>query len=209
MLRHLRRHAHRLGVLRAGALRPHRAVRGRPAAAVHRGVAPERRRATPPTSTTSTAGGSSSTTTTTRQNASCRRSAVRRRQPVRLPSAGQRRLLGRHPGHRLLPRRRPGQRPDRRPALVLPGLPAPDTWRIRPTAATPAAFTVANPRPATPPAVGGAIKAVSMNLLNYFTTIDTTSSTSSGPCAPVGDPGLPRRRQRRRAQPPARAGRRS
>jgi uncharacterized repeat protein (TIGR01451 family) len=59
-----------------------------------------------------------------------------------------------------------------------------DAWRIRPTNATPAAFTVANPRPATPPAVGGAIKAVSMNLLNYFTTIDTTSSSSSGPCGP-------------------------
>jgi uncharacterized repeat protein (TIGR01451 family) len=64
-----------------------------------------------------------------------------------------------------------------------PGV-APDTWRLRPTAAAPATFTVANPRPATPPAVGGAIKAVGMNLLNYFTTIDTTSSSSTGPCAP-------------------------
>ncbi|MFL6213062.1 MAG: ExeM/NucH family extracellular endonuclease [Blastocatellia bacterium] len=61
-----------------------------------------------------------------------------------------------------------------------------DTWRIRPTAAHPVTFTVANPRPATPPAVGGVIKAVGMNLLNYFTTIDTTSSTSSGPCGPSG-----------------------
>jgi len=61
-----------------------------------------------------------------------------------------------------------------------------DAWRIRPTAANPAAFTVANPRPATPPAVGGAIRAVGMNLLNYFTTIDTTASTSSGPCGPSG-----------------------
>ena len=61
-----------------------------------------------------------------------------------------------------------------------------DAWRIRPTAANPAAFTVANPRPATPPAVGGAIRAVGMNLLNYFTTIDTTASTSSGPCGPGG-----------------------
>jgi uncharacterized repeat protein (TIGR01451 family) len=66
-----------------------------------------------------------------------------------------------------------------------PGV-APDTWRIRPTAATPATFTVSNPRPATPPAVGGAIKAAGLNLLNYFTTIDTTSSTSSGPCGPSG-----------------------
>jgi len=63
----------------------------------------------------------------------------------------------------------------------------PDTWRIRPTAATPATFTVANPRPpVTQPAVGGAIKAAAMNLLNYFTTIDTTASTSTGPCAPSG-----------------------
>src|SRR3954468_14247004 len=59
-----------------------------------------------------------------------------------------------------------------------------DAWRIRPTAANPATFTVANPRPATPPAVGGTIHAVGMNLLNYFTTIDTTASTSTGPCAP-------------------------
>jgi uncharacterized repeat protein (TIGR01451 family) len=59
-----------------------------------------------------------------------------------------------------------------------------NTWRIRPTAAAPATFTVANPRPATPPAVGGAIKVAGMNLLNYFTTIDTTASTSTGPCAP-------------------------
>jgi uncharacterized repeat protein (TIGR01451 family) len=66
------------------------------------------------------------------------------------------------------------------------GLSGTDAWRIRPTAANPAAFTVANPRPATPPALGGAIKAVSMNLLNYFTTIDTTASSSSGPCGPGG-----------------------
>ena len=60
------------------------------------------------------------------------------------------------------------------------------TWRLRPTAAHPVTFTVANPRPASPPAVGGAIKAVGMNLLNYFTTIDTTASNSSGPCGPSG-----------------------
>ena len=61
-----------------------------------------------------------------------------------------------------------------------------NTWRIRPSAANPVTFTTANPRPSTPPAVGGSIKAVSMNLLNYFTTIDTTSSNSTGPCAPGG-----------------------
>ncbi len=61
-----------------------------------------------------------------------------------------------------------------------------NTWRIRPSAAHPVTFTVANPRPATPPAVGGAIHVVGMNLLNYFTTIDTTASTSTGPCGPSG-----------------------
>lgn len=58
------------------------------------------------------------------------------------------------------------------------------SWRVRPTAAAPATFTVANPRPATPPAVNGAIRVASANLLNYFTTIDTTPSNSSGPCGP-------------------------
>ena len=61
-----------------------------------------------------------------------------------------------------------------------------NTWRIRPTAADPVTFQVENERPATPPAVGGAIKAVGMNLLNYFTTIDTTSSNNTGPCGPSG-----------------------
>lgn len=67
-----------------------------------------------------------------------------------------------------------------------PGGAAAASWRVRPVAATPATFTVANPRPATPPAVGGAIKVAGGNLLNYFTTIDTTASTSSGPCGPGG-----------------------
>ncbi len=65
------------------------------------------------------------------------------------------------------------------------GVTGTDAWRIRPTAAEPVTFTVANPRPATPPAVGGAIRAVGMNLLNYFTTIDTTASSSTGPCGPA------------------------
>ncbi len=59
-----------------------------------------------------------------------------------------------------------------------------DAWRIRPTQATPAVFTPVNPRTATAPAVGGAIKAAGVNVLNYFTTLDTTSSSSSGPCGP-------------------------
>jgi len=66
------------------------------------------------------------------------------------------------------------------------GVSGTDAWRIRPVQAAPATFTVANPRPTTAPAVGGAIKAAGMNLLNYFTTIDTTSSSSSGPCGPSG-----------------------
>jgi uncharacterized repeat protein (TIGR01451 family) len=66
-----------------------------------------------------------------------------------------------------------------------PGV-VPQTWRIRPTNAHPVTFTPANPRPVTPPSVGGTIKVVGMNLLNYFTTIDTTSSTSSGACGPSG-----------------------
>jgi len=61
-----------------------------------------------------------------------------------------------------------------------------DAWRIRPTAANPVVFTPANPRPAGAPAVGGAIRAASVNLLNYFSTIDTTASSSSGPCGPDG-----------------------
>ncbi len=62
----------------------------------------------------------------------------------------------------------------------------PATWRIRPAAAHPVTFTVANPRPVTAPAVGGAIKAVGMNLLNYFTTIDTSANSNTGPCGPTG-----------------------
>lgn len=67
-----------------------------------------------------------------------------------------------------------------------PGGVAAPSWRLRPVASAPANFTVANPRPATPPAVGGAIKVGGGNLLNYFTTIDTTASNSSGPCGPGG-----------------------
>ncbi len=64
------------------------------------------------------------------------------------------------------------------------GLPGTDAWRVRPTLATPPVFIPNNPRMLSPPAVGGSIRAVGMNLLNYFTTIDTTASSSSGPCGP-------------------------
>lgn len=66
------------------------------------------------------------------------------------------------------------------------GVTGTDAWRIRPTAAWPATFTVANARPATAPTVPGAIKAAGFNVLNYFSTIDTTASSSSGPCGPSG-----------------------
>lgn len=44
-----------------------------------------------------------------------------------------------------------------------------DKWRIHPLAAVP--FVAENPRPAAPPAVGGTLRAGSMNVLNYFTTL--------------------------------------
>lgn len=37
-------------------------------------------------------------------------------------------------------------------------------------------FTVANPRPAAPDATGGTLKIGSLNVLNYFTTLDTSSA---------------------------------
>lgn len=56
-----------------------------------------------------------------------------------------------------------------------------DAWRIRPTQATPASFTAVNTRPATAPNPTGLIRAASVNVLNFFTTIDTTSGTT-GTC---------------------------
>jgi LPXTG-site transpeptidase (sortase) family protein len=46
-------------------------------------------------------------------------------------------------------------------------------YEIHPTGTI--TFTRANPRPATPPNVGGTVKVVGMNALNYFSTIDTGS----------------------------------
>lgn len=45
------------------------------------------------------------------------------------------------------------------------------------------AFTNDNPRPASPPAVGGDLKVASFNLLNFFTTINTGKKI----CGPGGD----------------------
>jgi predicted extracellular nuclease len=59
-----------------------------------------------------------------------------------------------------------------------------DAWRIRPIAGEDYTFTAANPAPASPEDVGGDLKVASFNVLNYFTTIDTTPSNNTGPCGP-------------------------
>jgi predicted extracellular nuclease len=46
----------------------------------------------------------------------------------------------------------------------------------------PVAFDHANPRPAAPPAVGGRLRVAAMNVLNYFTTLDTGTPA----CGPAG-----------------------
>ncbi|HEV7239113.1 MAG TPA: ExeM/NucH family extracellular endonuclease [Thermoanaerobaculia bacterium] len=56
---------------------------------------------------------------------------------------------------------------------------SPNEWRVRPVAASPAAFTAVNVRPPTPPAVGGAIRAASVNVLNYFTTLNVRGADST------------------------------
>ena len=170
-----------------GALRPDHPLRGRPAAAVHRGQRAERRRQRRPGRQPRRAARSSSTTTTTRRSAYLTTSPAGPAdglQFVFYPRANG----GFSVGTQGTDFFRGGDLVNGLTGVLhwsFPGFGA-DTWRIRPTAANPATFTVANPRPATPPAVGGAIKAVGMNLLNYFTTIDTTASTSTGPCGPSG-----------------------
>ncbi|NHC13904.1 ExeM/NucH family extracellular endonuclease [Motilibacter deserti] len=61
-----------------------------------------------------------------------------------------------------------------------------DAWRVRPLATATYAFTAQNPRTASP-SVGGRLKVASFNVLNYFTTIDTTPSDNTGPCGPLGN----------------------
>jgi predicted extracellular nuclease len=61
-----------------------------------------------------------------------------------------------------------------------------DAWRIRPTRATPVVFDPVRPRPAAPPVRTAGIRVVGFNVLNYFTTVDTTSSNASGACGPSG-----------------------
>ncbi len=61
-----------------------------------------------------------------------------------------------------------------------------DAWRIRPIPEVyDYTFTSVNPEPVSPDDVGGRIQVASFNVLNYFTTIDTTSG-NSGPCGPSG-----------------------
>jgi predicted extracellular nuclease len=50
-------------------------------------------------------------------------------------------------------------------------------YRLQPTVAP--VFTASNPRPATPPAVGGNLKLAAFNVLNYFTTF-TDGSNAAG-----------------------------
>ncbi len=58
-----------------------------------------------------------------------------------------------------------------------------DAWRIRPIPGVEYTFEQANPVPAPPGDLGGDVKIAAFNVLNYFTTIDTTPG-DSGPCAP-------------------------
>ncbi len=52
-------------------------------------------------------------------------------------------------------------------------------YRLQPTVAP--VFTQVNPRPATPPAVGGRIKVASANVLNYFITLDMAPARTTFP----------------------------
>lgn len=61
-----------------------------------------------------------------------------------------------------------------------------DAWRVRPTQASPVKFTVKNPRPTKAPRSFGDLRVATFNVLNYFSTLDTTSSNNTGPCGPSG-----------------------
>ena len=57
------------------------------------------------------------------------------------------------------------------------GVSGTNSWRIRPTTTNTVTFTSANPRTAAPTDVGGTLKVATLNVLNFFTTLDTGSST--------------------------------
>jgi hypothetical protein len=67
---------------------------------------------------------------------------------------------------------------------------SPNAYRIRPTNALNGFvnFEPTNPRPTTPPAVGGNIKVVGMNLLNFFNTFDGLPDTVDNCNNGVGGP---------------------
>ncbi|MCL4256757.1 MAG: ExeM/NucH family extracellular endonuclease, partial [Anaerolineae bacterium] len=65
------------------------------------------------------------------------------------------------------------------------GLSGTDAWRIRPVPDYPITFTPVNTRPSAP-SVTGDVTVASYNVLNYFTTIDTTASNNVGTCGPTG-----------------------
>jgi predicted extracellular nuclease len=58
-----------------------------------------------------------------------------------------------------------------------------DAYRLQPVDPAALRFTPSNPRPAAPPPVGGTLRVVSFNLLNYFTTLDTGAAA----CGPAVD----------------------
>ena len=57
-----------------------------------------------------------------------------------------------------------------------------NTWRIRPQVTNPVTFNNANPRQAAPDPVGGNVTVATLNVLNYFTTIDEPGNVC-GPSA--------------------------
>lgn len=59
-----------------------------------------------------------------------------------------------------------------------------EIYRINPTEDV--AFENANPRENTPPEVGGRLKVASLNVLNYFTTIDDSESRNGTPTTDAG-----------------------
>ncbi len=61
------------------------------------------------------------------------------------------------------------------------GLAGTDAWRVRPVTGRSYTFTPANPRPESPPAVGGTMKVASFNVLNYFTTLEVPGAV----CGPA------------------------
>lgn len=56
-------------------------------------------------------------------------------------------------------------------------------WRIRPQISNPISFTSVNSRPTTPDEVGGDIVVASVNVLNFFSTVDIPGNSGCGPSA--------------------------